>query len=384
MKVLFLIDSLQGSGAERSLVDIAINFTQIEPIFVHIYEGSMLKEDLENKGIKVYSLNLSRSSSYKDAVKVLVPIYLQEQPDVVHSTLYNADMIARKLKSQFPEIPLVGSFVNNSYTPLRYRNKSIVMKLKLWRAYLLDKVSSKKVDFFISNSQTIKQSEGNALSVPFDKIEVIYRGRNVERFENINCDKVEKLVQEYNLEGKNVLLNVSRLIERKAQFDIIKALPAILKDFPNTILIFAGHGNQEVYLRDLAKSLNVENNTIFLGRSTNVPELLHLSDLFVYASYAEGLPGALIEAMMSEKIIIASNIGENLECVDQESALIFEKGNVAELTEKILYALKNKEQLTVLGKEAKTQAIQKFDINIISRKYEDRYSKIVSNSKKHA
>jgi glycosyltransferase involved in cell wall biosynthesis len=378
-KVIFIIDTIQGSGAERSLVEIARYFKNYTPIFVHIYKGDMLKPELERSGIKVYSLNLEKKYGFKDAVEKIIPIYQKEQPDLVHATLYRADMVARKLKSKFPDIPLIGSFVNNSYTPLRYKNQRLVMKLKLWVAFQIDKRSAKKVDFFISNSETIKKAEGGALGVPQSKIEVIYRGRDISRYANHDEKKLNEIKKSLSIEGKNVLINVSRLIQRKAQLDIVNALPAILKEFPDTVLLIAGHGEYKSILEERILELGLQNNVILLGRRMDVPELLELSNVFVYPSYAEGLPGALIEAMMAGKLIVASDIGENLECVDENSALIFKKGRVSELEEKIIYALKNSSKLESLGDNARIQAAEKFEIQNIADKYETLYDNVIQN-----
>lgn len=378
MKILFIIDTLQGSGAERSIVEISLKLKRFTPVFVSVYKGSMLSSYLEEEGVKVYSLNIEQKYGFSEAVELLKPIYKNEKPDIVHSTLYKSDMVARKMKSLFPEIPLVGSFVNNSYMPGRYKNQSLLMKLKLKYFYEMDKYTARKVDFFISNSATIAKSEGGALGVPPGKIKVIFRGRDPKKFEKVLDSEVLNLKQDLNINNKLVLLNVSRLITRKAQKDILLALPKVLQEFPDLVLLFAGHGDQENSLKEEVRKLNLQNNVLFLGRRKDVPSLLAAADVFVYPSYAEGLPGALIEAMFAESLIVASDIGENLECVDEKSALIFSKGDVQQLSEKIILALKNKDGLTkIFGSKARTQAIQKFEIGNIAEQYEEVYKELI-------
>ena len=69
MKVLYIIDSLEGYGAEKSLVEISKNFRNVVPVFVHIYQGDMLKSDLEKAGIKVYSLDINKKYAFEEAVE---------------------------------------------------------------------------------------------------------------------------------------------------------------------------------------------------------------------------------------------------------------------------------------------------------------------------
>lgn len=381
-KVLFIIDTLQGSGAERSLVEIATNFKNYTPIFVQVYKGDMLKPVLQKKGIKVYSLEITKKYGFTEALKLLIPIYEEEQFSLIHSSLYRSDMIARRLKRKFPHIPLIGSFVNNSYTPQRYKNENVIQRLKLWMAYQLDRQSAKKVDFFISNSETIKIAEGGALGVPPSKVKVIYRGRDLTKYNGFDKEVLKNKKASLGIDSENILINVSRLIERKAQLDIINALPTVLDKFPDTVLLIAGHGEYHTILENRARALNIQKHIKLLGRRQDVAELLELSKIFVYPSYAEGLPGALIEAMMASKIIIASNIGENLECVDESSALIFEKGQVGELADKIIYALSNYSRLQHYGKNARKLAEEKFQIETIAKKYEELYDEVVDNVSK--
>lgn len=339
----------------------------------------MLGSDLENQGITLHLLNIQNKYGFSKAVKLLKPIYRMEKPDIVHSTLYKSDMIARKMKSIFPEIPLVGSFVNNSYTPLRYKGQSFFMKLKLRLFYEMDKYTARKVDCFISNSKTIAEAEGRALNIPSEKIKVVFRGRDPEKYEKVELNEVSKVKEELNIGDRLILLNVSRLIKRKAQIDIVYALPKILKKFPDTVLLLAGHGDQETVLKKEVKNLNLDENVIFLGRRKDIPVLLTMADIFLYPSYAEGLPGALIEAMLSEKIIVCSDIPENMECVDEACALLFERGNSKDLASKIIYALKNENGLKDLGKKARIKAIEEFDIASIAKEYERTYSQILNN-----
>ena len=379
MKVLFVIDTLNGSGAERSLVEISQHFKKYTPVFVHLYEGNQLKPNLEEAGTKVYSLNIPMPRNFSKAAKELGKIYQQEKPDIVHSTLFKSDAVTRKLRSKF-NIPVISSFVNNSYNKLRFQNQPISMQIKLRLVQLYDTYTSRKVDFFISNSETIKKSKAKSTNVNLERVKVIYRGRNVDKFKNVDQNQeLDELKRSLGITNQKVLLNVSRLIERKGQLDLVNAMPAILKEFPDTVLLIAGHGVFEEKLKNHARELNLEKNVKILGRRPDVPQLLAIADLFVYPSYFEGLPGALIEAMLSEKIIICSDIPENLECVDKQSAIIFERGNVQELTKKVLEALRNEQKYQLLGKKAREIAVSKFDIDQIALEYEKTYDQLLTS-----
>jgi len=377
MKVLFVIDTLQGSGAERSLVEIAQHFGKYTPVFAHIYEGDMMVPVLEKAGIKVYSLNIPMDKNFSLAAEKLAQVYESEKPDIIHSTLFKSDVVTRRLKSKYG-IPLISSYVNNSYNPLRFKNLSFIQSLKLRLVQFYDAYSSRKVDYFISNSETIKEAKSKSTLVSKDKVKVIFRGRDVQKFQtNFDPQQLEAVKKSLNISNKTVLLNVSRLLERKGQMDMIDALPELIKIHPDIVLLIAGHGNYEAKLKERIKELALENHVQLLGRRQDIPDLLEIADVFVYPSYFEGLPGSLIEAMLAKQLIVCSDIPENMECVNKDSASIFSRGDVEDLTSKILYVLENKNNLQAKREAARQQALSKFDIENISTMYEATYDSIL-------
>ncbi len=377
LKVLFVIDTLYNAGAENSLLEITSKFSHVEPVFVHIYEENALKEKFEKHGIKVHSLNVPGNWNFKSAVQKLELIYKEEVPDIVHSTLFRSDILTRKLKKVFPNIPLISSLVNDSYNSKRLKNLSLSRKIKGKAIQYWDSYTARNVDHFISNSETIKISKSSDLNISLKKIKVIYRGRDKNKFiSDLDQNKIKNIKAEYKLNNSKVLLNVGRLIGSKGQKDVILGMPQILKDHPEAILLIAGEGICRKQHELLISDLGLKNSVFLLGNRNDIPELLALSDVFVFPTYLEGLPGALIEAMMSETLICCSNIPVNLECVNSKSAIIFKVGDREDIIDKINYALTNLPGLQIKSEVALKDALNKFDIVKIAEKYENFYSSL--------
>ncbi len=378
MKVLFIIDSLEGYGAEKSIVQIAMHMEEVTPVFIHLYKGDKLKPSLELRGIKVYSLDLNSEYSFNEAVNLIIPIINNERPEIIHSTLFRADMVARKLKGVFPHIFLVGSFVSNSYGINRYKQLSSLSKLKLFSTQLKDKMTSSNVDFFICNSNAIKKTNLRALRIPEDKVRVIFRGRCFKDYKS-NKDSLNSLNEELNLTDEYIFLNVSRLHKGKGQADLIKAFALVCKMVPNSVLLISGEGSFRGELEDLIKTLRLEENVFLLGYREDIPELLSIADYFVFSSYFEGLPGALIEAIISKIPTIVSDIPENVECLAKDGALFFKAGDILELSRKMEEALiMNNWQPKI--ESSYNYARENFDIAKVSLKYEKFYQEIITDS----
>lgn len=82
---------------------------------------------------------------------------------------------------------------------------------------------------------------------------------------------------------------------------------AQLKDL-DIVYLICGTGAMEQELRSRVKDLGLEKKVIFAGYVKDVPDVLSECDCFVFPSFQEGLPVAVMEAMAVGLPVIASNI----------------------------------------------------------------------------
>lgn len=381
-KILYILDTFETGGAEKSLLDIAVQNKAVESVFVTLYKGNQLAEAAQQAGIKVISLNRPEKYAFGKIVQQLKPIIQSEKPDLIHATLFRADIVSRKVKRYF-KIPLVSSLVNNSYIDERYQKLSLLGKLKLYYIQRYDALTAKKVDCFISNSQTIKESNAKALGLPLEKIKVIFRGRDLSKFLSLSQEQLLQTKHELNIQENQVtLLNVSRLLDRKGQLDLLQAMKNIVTSHPNVKLYIAGEGFYRSVLENYIQENNLQLHVELLGNRNDVPYLLQLADVFVFPTHYEGLPGALIEAMMSEKTIVCSDISENQECVSPQEAVFFKKGDVSNLAVILNEVISRPDQFSTLGKAARIAAMEKFSLAKVVDQYNTLYASIIQKHKK--
>ena len=106
--------------------------------------------------------------------------------------------------------------------------------------------------------------------------------------------------------GATVLISVGELSKRKNHQAAIKALGKVKKD--DMYYVICGRGELDEFLRNLCNEAGVDKKVIFLGHRTDIPDLLNMSDIFVFPSLWEGLGLAAIEAMACGLPIVTSNI----------------------------------------------------------------------------
>lgn len=376
IKVLYLIDTLEMGGAEKSLVEISSRFINITPVFVHVYEGSSLKEDLTKNDIDVYSLCIKENYGFDKAIQSLIPLVQKIDPDIIHATLTRSVLISRKLKKYFEHIPLVNSFTSNSYIDTRFKDLSLIRKSKLRYIQWKDRRTTHRTDLFISNSEEIKKNNITALGIPPEKIKVIPRGRDAtildpERYSSDNLKK------DFGFENYKIILNVGRLIKTKGQLDLIKAFSGVFRKNPQTILLIAGEGPYRKRLEEEIESQGLEMRVKLLGNRSDIPELLRMADIFAFPTYLEGLPGSLIEAMLSKKVILCSSIPENKECLPEEGGRFFPPGDIKKLSDLLEESLTNIASLESRSEVAYQHALKNFEINKVSQMYEETYHNLM-------
>jgi len=372
--IVFLLDTLETGGAEKSLLEISSRFKGLKPVFIQLFPGDSLKVQFEKAGIMVHAMDLKPNYDFNQIAKTILPLLMKYQPEIIHTTLFRADMVGRALK-MYHDFILINSLVNDSYSPHRYAQLSLTGQIKLKGIELWDRWTAKKVDYFVSNSQAIKKTNAQKLKVKEENIQVIYRGRNISKYQDNLSGNPKDLLPNIDLSGKNVFLNVGRLLDRKGQLDMINAFHLFLQNSPNNLLLIAGEGPYRKILENRIAELNLGSYVYLLGNRKDIAQLLQLSDYFVFPSYYEGLPGSLIEAILAKKPLVLSDIPENRECVTGQGGLFFEKGNIQQLALQMEKALEIDWEPII--EDNYNRAIEVFDIDKIAKAYEEFYHRLL-------
>ncbi|MBZ9631486.1 glycosyltransferase family 4 protein [Salegentibacter sp. LM13S] len=379
-KVLYLFDTLQRGGAETSTLEIGARLKNWEPIVVSLYKGTELKKDFENKGIKVYALDKNTRFSIITLKNEIQNIINEEEPDLIHSNLFMADQFARYLGKK-NNIPVINSFVNDSYSPERIELLPFKQKTSLSVYHFIDRLMAPRVTRFMSLTHAIIANNSKALNIDPTKVKVIHRGRNFQELWNkIDEEKVSYIRSKYG-QGP-ILLTVARLLIRKGYLESIKAFKNVSEKYPDATYLIAGRGHDQMVIESLIKELDLEDKVFLLGNRNDVPSLLKAADIFLFPSHYEGQGGALVEAMLMGKQIIATRIPVLEESVKNKfSARLFAYRDPEDMAEKIIWALKNPELMNEYAVNARKEAEARFDIAKIAMEHEKFYTDVVSNYK---
>lgn len=373
MKILYIIDSLQTGGAEKSLLEISSRLKEFKPVVCTIYSrNSDFKQEFLQRGIPLMELKVTSKWWWAEGVKKFKNVLKEVRPDLVHATLYKSEIITR-LTLLGSGIPHVGSFVNDSYSVNRYRNQSFSRNVKLNVIKFIDRVTSKSVPHFMSITNAVALSNAKALGIKPERITCIYRGRDIDSY----------VVSQPSLaHSPFCFVTVARLLKRKGYVELLRAARLLKDKGLQFVVKIAGDGpDYDIFLR-MVKELGIEQQVRFLMTQSNIPTLLANSHCFLFPSHYEGQGGALVEAMLAGKPIIASDIEVFREQLKpMETSLLFKVFDPEDLAEKMEWMMINYQQGMIMGMNARGVAVERFNIENTALEHENLYKKILKDRK---
>lgn len=137
-----------------------------------------------------------------------------------------------------------------------------------------------------------------------DKLRMIYNSINTQHLLNAAHQKVD----DWRIE-KPFILSITRLEEKQKDVTtLIKAYALLRKNHGHTEeLYIIGKGNSLAQLQQTARECHVADHVFFLGFMSNPLPWTKQCSLFVQSSHFEGLPTTMIEALLLDKMIVATD-----------------------------------------------------------------------------
>ncbi|MBR4174324.1 MAG: glycosyltransferase [Lachnospiraceae bacterium] len=129
--------------------------------------------------------------------------------------------------------------------------------------------------------------------IPKDKLTAVYNGVDLPFIKEM-ADKKPAVELE---EDCFYFLNIGRLLQQKGQWHLIRAFSRVSRSHKNARLMICGSGSDEAYLKKLAKECGVSKEVIFAGFCDNPYAIAARCDAYVSTSLFEGFSNVLIEAM---------------------------------------------------------------------------------------
>lgn len=341
-----MINSLGGSGgAEHGLVREATRLSgDTEQKVVRLFEKDHLEAGLGAAGIEVEALGLSGSRAgwnWPLAVWRLRRVIETFRPDVLHSSLFTANLVAQ-LAGRVTGVPVLSTFTLSGdpgllkrYQPGAYSWRGTLLRWMAAMAARRDKVH------FRALTQDALETNCQLLGVDPSRATVIPRGIDPDLF-----PPRPKSREELGLPNKGQLLvNVGRQTAQKGHLSLLEAFTSVRREVDAHLAIVGREGDATEQLRSAVVAHGLEHDVTLVGYTPEAYHYMANADAFVFSSFMEGLGTAVLEAMAMGIPVVAYDIPPVREITDDgRYARLVDLGDPAALAAVVLETLSRDEE----------------------------------------
>lgn len=166
-------------------------------------------------------------------------------------------------------------------------------------------------------------------------------------------------------DNKYIVTSVGELTKRKNHQAAIKAMKTVVENRTDIVYLICGTGELEDRLIRLVDELDLDKHVKFLGYRTDVEDVLSISDCFLFPSLQEGLPVAILEAMVVGLPVVCSDIRGNRDLIkDGKSGYVVEHQSIKKYAECIIKTVSDIENAKRFGDYNKVR-VKKYDKRIV-------------------
>ena len=233
-------------------------------------------------------------------------------------------------------------------------------------------------DRIIANSQATKLALlRHAPWLRPEKIQVIYNGIKIEDYVT---PPQKNLRSELGISESDFLMGfVGQLDERKGVFTLLQAFQQLNQSFPRTFLLLAGHGALQPRIEQFVREQFLQERVFLLGFRDDVPEIMKAIDVLVLPSLWEGFGLVLVEAMAAGKPVIATNVSNLPEIVeDGKVGYLVPPQDSQQLAQALQRLIECPDAVHVMGQRAQQHVREYFTIDRMLDEIENLFYQVVT------
>ena len=372
IRLLFVIGTLEIGGAETQLAELVsrLDRAHFDPAVCCLGATGPLAARVQASGARLYALGFqgfkqrSYIASFPHVVRTLWRFWRtirKERPDILHAMLFWAYVLSAFV-GRAARVPVI----------VASRRSLGLFKAGKPHFLFLERMANRLTDLVIANSAAVRTDAIEQERLDPRRVLVVYNGLDFTRF------AVPKPIAPVLAREPKVLV-VANLIAYKGHRYFLDAWQGAVRRFPGARAQLAGQGPMLESLEQQARELGIASSVDFLGRRTDIPELLAQCDLYVHPSLEEGYSNAVLEAMAAGVPIVATAVGGTVEAIaDGETGLLVPASDAQALERAIVRMLEDRASAGRMASRAAEVARSRYDIDRVADRYEAIYARLAA------
>lgn len=355
---MFVITSMPVGGAETSLVDLVrrMDRDQFQPELCCLKYFDPLG-DLLAREIPAFTSLLAHKYDFAVLWR-LTRLLRQRRIDAVVTVGTGGDkMFWGRLAGWLAGVPVICSSLHSTGLPDRVE--------------FSNRLLAPLTDAFIGVAELHGQYLAAHEGCPAKKVHVIPNGVDVERFHPRWPN--EALQRELKLDPESPVVGIVAALRPEKNHEMFLYVSALVRmKTPNARFLIVGEGPQRPRLEALAQSLGIADSVCFLGTRSDVPEILSLLDVVLLTSHMEANPICLLEAMASEKPVVATRVGSVTESVlEGQTGYLVAPGDSQGMAGRVVELLADRDRANAIGRAGREHVIAHWSVDRMVQGYQE-------------
>ncbi|HKT17937.1 MAG TPA: glycosyltransferase [Stellaceae bacterium] len=360
MKVLHLITDLNRGGAETMLARIAQRL-DLPSLVVSLMNEGVFGSELRAHGVPVVALGLKRGQISPAAIFRLRRIIRREQPQILQSWLYHADLLALLASASLPDLRLVWNLRCSDMDLAQYRLGTRIIRWILARTSTIPAA-------IVVNSEAGQRFHA-AVGYRSKRWVLIPNGFDTDEFRPNREARnlIRRLIGAS--EEQLVVGMVARVDPMKDYPTFIAAAERVAAARPNTKFLVVGRGTEE-----LSVPPSLISRFHAFGERDDVSQLLPALDVLVLSSaFGEGFPNVLGEAMACGVPCVATDVGDAASIISDTGIIVPRRDPIA-LSESVVTVLSRGQSA---GRAARQRVLDHYSIAAVAQCYRALYDDLM-------
>lgn len=275
--------------------------------------------------------------------------------------------------------------IHSSFGPSFYRKMPFIYLSSLAKIPVVNHIHGAEFDSFYEKASAAKQRRVRRVYRKCTRFIVLSKEWKEKIAQIVPADRIDRIEnycilpeEPYDVERRrNQILFLGALEERKGCYDMPVIFEAVKQKCPDARLVMAGDGQMKRIKEAFAKK-NLLSDVEFPGwvRNREKAKLLEQSALFLFPSYNEGMPMAVLEAMSYGMGIVTTTIGGIPQLIShRRSGYLETPGDLTAMAEDVCELLQDEELRRNMGRRARETVEQNYSLKLHLQKLEETYRK---------
>ncbi len=328
-------------------------------LFLACKDHAKIKEKALEKGFKVFTLDFRGNTDFK-TLFALIKIIKKEKIDIVNT--------------HSGKDTWVGGFAAQLAGAKFIRTRHLSNAIRSSKLNFINRLA----DYVMTTGESVRKAMIQDNQIDPNKIKSVPTGIDDTLFDPSKYDKSEER-KKLGIKENEIAIGILAVLRGFKRHDIfLEMAKKISLKYPEVTFLIAGGGPREEEITKAIVSMALTKKVKMLGHINEPAQFLSALDIFTLTSdSSEGVPQSVMQALMMELPVIATDIGSTNDLLKDDNFILIEPQNTDTLVKHMEQLIQDKNLRSIYSKKSREYIVNNFSKNVMTEKIENIYNSLL-------